>query len=92
MAMDQAELEQRYQSLSEPFQRAADQLKGIEAECARRAHKRSEMETFIKNLRGREMPIEEFDAMLWMSMVKRATVEVDGRMRFTFTNEMEVVV
>lgn len=92
MAMDQVEFEQRYQSLSERFQRAADQLKGIEAECARRTHKRSELETFIKNLRSRKMPIEEFDAMLWMSMVKMVTVEVDGSMRFTFANEMEVVV
>ena len=81
-----------YQSLSERFQRAADQLKGIEAECARRAHKRSELETFIKNLHSREMPIEEFDAMLWMSMVKRVMVEVDGSMRFTFANEMEVII
>lgn len=92
MTMDQAEFEQRYQSLSERFQRAADQLKGIEAECARRAHKRSELETFIKNLHSREMPIEEFDAMLWMSMVKRVMVEVDGSMRFTFANEMEVII
>ena len=92
MAMDQVEFEQRYQSLSERFQRAADQLKGIEAECARCAHKRSEMETFIKNLRSREMPIEEFDAMLWISMVKKVTVEVDGRMRFIFANEMEVII
>ena len=92
MAMDQAEFEQRYQSLSERFQRAADQLKGIEAECARRAHKQSELETFLKNLRSREMPIEEFDAMLWMSMVKKVTVEVDGSMRFIFANEMEIVV
>lgn len=92
MTMDQAESEQKYQSLSERFQRAADHLKGIEAECARRAHKRSELEAFIKNLRGREMPIEEFDAMLWMSMVKRVMVEVDGSMRFTFANEMEVII
>ena len=92
MAMDQAEFEQRYQSLSERFQRAAGQLKGIEAECARRAHKRSELETFIKNLHSREMPIEEFDAMLWMSMVKRVMVEVDGSIRFTFANEMEIIV
>ena len=92
MTMDQAEFEQKYQSLSERFQRAADHLKGIEAECARRAHKRSELEAFIKNLRGREMPIEEFDAMLWMSMVKRVMVEVDGSLRLTFANEMEVFI
>ena len=92
MTMDQAEFEQKYQSLSERFQRAADHLKGIEAECARRAHKRSELEAFIKNLHSREMPIEEFDAMLWMSMMKRVMVEVDGSMRFTFANEMEVII
>ena len=92
MAMDQAEFEQRYQSLSERFQQAVDQLKGIEAECARRAHKRSELEAFIKSLRGREMPIEEFDAMLWISVVKKVMVEVDGSMRFIFANEMEVIV
>ena len=66
--MDQAEFEQKYQSLSERFQRTADHLKGIEAECARRAHKRSELEAFIKNLRGREMPIEEFDAMDYIAI------------------------
>ena len=38
------------------------------------------------------MPIEEFDAMLWISMVKKVTVEVDGRMRFIFANEMEVII
>ena len=91
MAMNQEEFGQRYQSLSDRFQRAADQLKEIEAECARRAHKRSELETFMKNLRNREMTLEEFDAMLWLSMVKRVTVEVDGKMRFTFTNNMEIV-
>ena len=62
------------------------------AECARRAHKGSELEAFIKNLRGREMPIAEFDAVLWMSMVKRVMVEVDGSIRFTFANEMEIIV
>lgn len=51
----------------------------------------SKLETFIKNLRNREMPIDEFDAMLWMSMVKKVTVEVDGRMKFTFANDMEIV-
>ena len=92
MAMDQTEFKQRYQCLSERFQQAADQHKGIEAECAKYAHKRSELETFIKNLRGREIPIEEFDAMIWMSRVKGVTVEVDGSMRFTFVNEKEVVI
>jgi len=91
MAMNQEEFGQRYQSLSERFQRAADQLKEIEAECARRAHKRNELETFIKNLRNRDMPVEEFDAMLWLSMVKRMTMEADGRMKFTFVNDMEIV-
>lgn len=91
MAMNQEEFGQRYQSLSERFQWAADQLKAIEAECARRAHKRSELETFIKNLRNREMPLEEFDAMLWLSMVKMVTVEADGKMKFTFANDMEIV-
>ena len=80
-----------YQSLSDRFQRASDQLKEIEAERARRDHKRSELETFVKNLRNREMPVEEFDAMLWLSMVKRVTVEAGGKMRFTFANDMKVV-
>lgn len=39
-----------------------------------------------------EMPIEEFDTMLWMSMVKRVTVKVDGQMMFTFSNEMDAVI
>jgi len=89
-AMNQEEFGQRYQSLSERFQRAADQLKEIETECARRAHKRSELETFIRSLRNREMPVEEFDTMLWLSMVKRVTMEADGKMRFTFANDMEI--
>ena len=57
IAMDQAEFEQRYQNLSERFQRATDQLKGIEAECARRAHKRSELETFIKTCAAGKCPL-----------------------------------
>ena len=29
--------------------------------------------------------------MLWLSMVKRVTVETDGKMKFTFANDMEIV-
>lgn len=46
---------------------------------------------FIKNLRNRETPVEEFHVMLWLNMVKRVTVEADGKMRFTFANDMEIV-
>lgn len=45
----------------------------------------------MKNLRNREMPLKEFDTMLWLSMVKRVMVEADGKMRFTFANDMEIV-
>jgi len=92
MALDQDEFQQRDQSLSERFQRVSDQRHEVEAEYAKRTHKRRELEQFMKNLRSIEQPVNEFDEMLWISMVKKVVVATDGRMTFTFTNDMEITV
>lgn len=92
MALDQDEFQQRDRSLSERFQRVSDQLHEVEAEYAKRTHKRRELEQFMKNLRSIEQLVNEFDEMLWISMVKKVVVATDGRMTFTFTNDMEITV
>ncbi len=48
------------------------------------------METFMKSQCNRGMPVGEFDAMPWLSMVKRVTVETDGRRKFMFANDMKI--
>ena len=89
---NQDEFQQHDRSLSERFQRVSDQFHEVEAEYAKRTHKRRELEQFIKKLRSIDQLVNEFDEMLWISMVKKVVVATDGRMTFTFTNDMEITV
>lgn len=92
MAMNQEEYVQRYQSLTERYTKAAERVKAIEAECAQRTRKHDAMNSFLNTLLRCKEPVKEFTPMLWNTLLEKAVVGEDGRMRFTFKSGTEITV
>lgn len=92
MAMDQEEYSQRDKSLSARFSKAAERVKELDAECARRKVKRNELTTFIKAVKRGDEVLTEFSVQLWNVFIERVTVDSDGKLRFVFKNGVEMVV
>ena len=92
MAMDQEEYSQRYESLSARFNKAAERMKELEAECSRRKVKRNELTAFIKAIQHGDAVVTEFSPQLWNTLIERLTVEADGSMRFVFRNGVVITV
>jgi len=49
-----------------------------------RVEKRKSLGTFIKDIKNRSLVLEEFDEKLWMAVVDKVTVLVDGKLAFCF--------
>ena len=91
MALNQAEYEQRYQSLTERFDKTINRVESIEAECAQRRMKRDAMERFLKELMRSEDIVTEFTPQLWIATVEKAVVGADA-LKFIFKNGTEITV
>lgn len=92
MALDQAEYEQRYQSLSERFNKAAERVKIIEAECVRRTSQRDTMERFMNTLMASENAITEFSQEMWNALLEKMIVQENGSVKVIFKNGLEITV
>lgn len=92
MTLNQSECEQRYQSLSERFNKAAERVKIIEAECVRRKSQRDAMERFLNTLIASENVITEFSTEMWNALLEKMIVQADGSVKVVFKNGMEITV
>lgn len=92
MTLDQAEYEQRYQSLSERFNKAAERVKTIEAECARRKTQRDAMGRFLNMLMASENVITEFSTEMWNALLEKMIVQANNTVKVFFKNGMEITV
>ena len=91
-ALDQAEYTRKYNSLTERFHKAADRVKEIDAECARRKGQRREIETFRDAVLANDQPVTVFSTELWNATIDRMTVKLDGSVKVTFRNGIEITV
>lgn len=91
-ALDQAEYNRKYNSLTERFHKAADRVKEIDAECARRKGQRREIETFRDAVLANDQPVTVFSTELWNATIDRMTVKLDGSVKVTFRNGIEITV
>lgn len=81
-----------YDSLTERFHKAADRVKEIDAECARRKGQRREIETFRDAVLANDQPVMVFSNELWNATIDRMTVNLDGSVKMAFRNGMEITV
>ena len=91
-ALDQAEYNRKYNSLTERFHKAADRVKEIDAECARRKGQRREIETFRDAVLANDKPVTVFLTELWNATIDRMTVNLDGSVKVAFRNGIEITV
>ena len=91
-ALDQVEYNRKYNSLTDRFHKAADRVKGIEAECARRKGQRREIETFRDAILANDKPVVVFSTEIWNATIDRMTVNLDGSVKVAFRNGIEMTV
>lgn len=91
-ALDQEEYARKYDSLTERFHKAADRVKEIDVECARRKGQRREIETFRDAVLANDQPVTVFSTELWNATIDRMTVNLDGSVKRAFRNGMEITV
>ena len=91
-ALDQAEYNRKYDSLTECFHKAADRVKKIDAECARRKGQRREIETFRDTVLANDQPVTVFSNELWNATIDRMTVNLDGSVKVAFRKGIEMTV
>ena len=91
-ALDQEEYARKYDSLTERFHKAADRVKEIDAECARRKGKRREIETFRDAVLANDKPVTVFSNELWNATIDRMTVNLDGSVKVAFRKGIEMTV
>ena len=91
-ALDQAECNRKYDSLADRFHKAADRVKEIDVECARRKGQRREIETFRDAILANGQPVKVFSTELWNATIDRMTVNLDGSVKMAFRNGIEITV
>ncbi len=82
IVQDQTEYNTRYNGMSERYEKANKRLAEIEKAIAARNAKRSELESFLRQLNGRDELLKEFDESLWLGIVHQ--VKVRSNKEFTF--------
>lgn len=91
-ALDQAEYNRKYNSLTERFHKAADRVKEIDAECSRRKGQRREIENFRNAVLANDQPVTVFSTEFWNATIDRMTVNLDGSVKVAFRNGIEMTV
>jgi hypothetical protein len=92
MALNQADYQQRYDSLAKRYEDAATRVAAIDAECTVRKAKRHSIDVFLTSLMKSDEVVSEFSPTLWNAAVDHATVSDAGRITFTFRNQMEITI
>lgn len=89
-ALNQAEYEERYKTLTEKYESIKKGLEGIDEKRLERSAKQENITAFIKELEQREDLISEFDEELWLGTVEKVIVNTEGKITFVFKDGMEL--
>lgn len=89
VALDQAEYQKRYDGLVARFDKAKARHTEVTDLIAERTARRHQIETYLKELRGREL-LTEFRETDWLAMVDYITVHSKDDIRVTFKDGTEI--
>ena len=87
--LDQAEYQKRYDGLVARFDKAKVRHTEVTDLIAERTARRHQIETYLKDLRGREL-LTEFRETDWLAMVDYITVHSKNDIRVTFKDGTEI--
>ena len=89
IVQDQGEYKVNESGLTERYDKASNQLAEVGKEISARNAKRSELESFLKLLDGREELLTEFDESLWLGIVNQMKVQSAGGFTFVLKDGTE---
>ena len=89
VALDQAEYQKRYDGLVARFDKVKVRHTEVTDLIAERTARRHQIETYLKDLRGREL-LTEFRETDWLAMVDYIIVHSKNDIRVTFKDGTEI--
>ncbi|NTW72589.1 MAG: hypothetical protein HGA49_10175 [Eubacteriaceae bacterium] len=90
VALDQAEYQRKYESLTQRFDAAKASLESVTGQIKENTTRRKNIESFLSELKRHEGILTEFDTMLWHSMVDHAIINPPEDIHFIFKDGTEV--
>ena len=91
-AQDQKAYNAYYDGLVRRYTELQEKLAGVEAQIAARKAKESSLRSFLREIKDKQEPIQNFEPVLWHSMINRVTIDKEKKYRFTFRNGTDIVV
>ncbi|MCD8109557.1 MAG: hypothetical protein LUE14_05595 [Clostridiales bacterium] len=89
-ALDQAEYQKHYDTLTERYNNTKEKLDTVTAKIDRKELTRAALTDFQKALASRQQLLTKFDEEAWYTLVDYATVYSKEDIRFTFKNGTEI--
>ena len=91
-AQDQKLYRQRFAEYEKQMNDVESNLQSLQHKKAERLSRKELLLGMISELEKTDMMIHEFDEKLWRLMVEKVVVGVDGELKFTLRNGMEIEV
>jgi regulator of replication initiation timing len=92
IALDQTEYQRRYDGLVKRFESTKLRLSEVEEQLSQKRSRKEVFRKFIADLEKQENLLTKFNEGIWCSLVDFVTVEKDGKLTFTFKNEVTIEV
>jgi site-specific DNA recombinase len=90
IVQDQTDYKAKYGGMSERYEKASTRLAEVSKDIAARNATRSELESFLKLLDGRDELLTEFDESLWLGIVHQMKVHSENEYTFILKDEREL--
>ena len=82
----------RYNTHLEKFETLKVQLDDALIERELKSQKAEAMKSFVKEIKHKQSFIQEFEPILWNTMVHEAVVYKDNKIKFKFKNGREIII
>ena len=91
-AQNQDDYMKRYNTHLEKFETLKVQLDDALIERELKSQKAEAMKSFVKEIKHKQSFIQEFEPILWNTMVNEAVVNKDNKIKFKFKNGREIII
>ena len=91
-AQSQAEYTKKYNELVKRYEKATKRVDELSAERTQKQDRDRELRLFVESIKEQPLVLEEWNERLWVGLLEKATVFLDGRMVFEFKNGTEIEV